>query len=230
MIDKGNLTDIFFDLDHTLWDFEANSAATFKQLFSNYNFTFDTKDFMKVYTPINHLYWKSYRDYKISTEELRFGRLQKTFEALGTPQNKAIIDALSNDYIEHLSTYTYVFEGTILLLNYLKAKYRLHIITNGFENVQQKKMANSGLAPYFEVVLTAEKAGVKKPHPAIFNQALSLAQTHAENALMIGDSYEADIEGAIALGMQAIQFNSHNEPLHDHCLIVENLADIQQYL
>ena len=91
-------------------------------------------------------------------------------------------------------------------------------------------MANAGLAPYFEVVLTAEKAGVKKPHPDIFNQALALAETTAKNALMIGDSFEADIEGAIALGMQAIQFNSHDEPSHNHCPIVENLAEIKQYL
>ncbi len=230
MIDKHKLTDIFFDLDHTLWDFEANSQATFDQLLAAYSFPFNTATFMEAYGPINHAFWKLYRENKITTEELRFVRLQKTFEAVNCPQNDKVITVLSEGYINQLSTHTHIFEGTIDLLDYLKPNYRLHIITNGFENVQQKKMANAGLAPYFEVVLTAEKAGVKKPHPDIFNQALALAETTAKNALMIGDSFEADIEGAIALGMQAIQFNSHDEALHNHCPIVENLAEIKQYL
>ena len=230
MINKTHLTDIFFDLDHTLWDFEANSYATFNQILSDHNFSFDTATFMQAYSPINHAFWKLYRENKITTEELRFVRLQKTFEAIKQPQKVAMINVLSNAYINQLSTHTHIFEGTIELLEYLKPKYQLHIITNGFENVQQKKMANAGLAPYFDVVLTAEKAGVKKPHPVIFEQALSMAQTSASKSLMIGDSYEADIKGAIDLGMQAIQFNSHQEPWHSHCPMVDNLAEIQQYL
>lgn len=230
MINKTHLTDIFFDLDHTLWDFEANSYATFNQILSDHNFSFDTATFMQAYSPINHAFWKLYRENKITTEELRFVRLQKTFEAIKQPQKVAMINVLSNAYINQLSTHTHIFEGTIELLEYLKPKYQLHIITNGFENVQQKKMANAGLAPYFDVVLTAEKAGVKKPHPVIFEQALSMAQTSASKSLMIGDSYEADIKGAIDLGMQAIQFNSHQEPWHSHCLMVDNLSEIHQYL
>ncbi len=230
MINKTQLTDVFFDLDHTLWDFEANSEATFEQLFSAYNFSFDTATFMQVYSPINHAFWKLYRENKITTEELRFVRLQKTFEALNHPQEDSLINILSDGYIAQLSTHTHLFEGTLALLDYLKPKYRLHIITNGFENVQQKKMENSGLAPYFDQVLTAEKAGVKKPHPNIFKQALALANTTADKAIMIGDSYEADIEGALAMGMQAIQFNSHQEPFHLHCPLVEKLIEIQQYL
>jgi putative hydrolase of the HAD superfamily len=230
MINKTHLTDIFFDLDHTLWDFEVNSFATFNQILSDHNFPFETATFMKAYSPINHAFWKLYRENKITTEELRFVRLQKTFEAIKQPQNTAMINTLSNAYINQLSTHTHIFEGTIELLEYLNPNYRLHIITNGFENIQQKKMANAGLAPYFDVVLTAEKAGVKKPHPVIFEQALSMAHTSASKSLMIGDSYEADIAGAIALGMQAIHFNSHNESWHNHCPIVANLAEIQQYL
>ena len=230
MINKTHLTDIFFDLDHTLWDFEANSFATFNQILSDHNFPFETATFMEAYSPINHAFWKLYRENKITTEELRFVRLQKTFEAIKLPQNAAMINTLSNAYINQLSTHTHIFEGTIELLEYLKPNYRLHIITNGFENVQQKKIANAGLAPYFDVVLTAEKAGVKKPHAVIFEQALSMAHTSVSKSLMIGDSYEAYIVGAIALGMQAIQFNRHNESWHNHCPIVDNLAEIQQYL
>ena len=150
---------------------------TFNQILSDHNFPFETATFMEAYSPINHAFWKLYRENKISTEELRFVRLQKTFEAIKQPQNAAMINTLSNAYINQLSTHTHIFEGTIELLKYLKPNYRLHIITNGFENVQQKKMTNAGLAPYFDVVLTAEKAGVKKPHPVIFEQALHMAHT-----------------------------------------------------
>ena len=230
MIRKDKLTDIFFDLDHTLWDFEMNSAATFNRILKSYSFSFSVDKFMAVYGPINHAYWKEYRENKISTEELRFKRLEKTFIHLGFPQTKKQIVVISEDYIRYLSTYTFLFEGTLDLLNYLKVNYRLHIITNGFEGVQQMKISNAGLAPFFEVVLTADKAGIKKPNPQIFNQALSLAGTTSKNALMIGDSYEADIKGALALGMQAIHFNSHQEPLHTHCPIVNHLSEIAQYL
>jgi len=123
-----------------------------------------------------------------------------------------------------------LFTGTLGLLEKLQKQYRLHIITNGFEQVQQKKIKNAGIADFFEVVLTAEKAGIKKPASAIFKQALAMADSSPEKALMIGDSYEADIAAALALGMQAIHFNSHEEPLHDNCLVVDSLGAIEEYL
>ncbi len=230
MIKKDKLTDVFFDLDHTLWDFEMNSAATFNHILAPYGFHFTVEDFMEVYSPINHAYWKQYRENVISTEVLRFKRLEDTFIQLGYPQSSLVINQISDDYITNLSTYTYLFKGTIDLLTELKQRYRLHIITNGFEGVQQKKISNAGLGSFFEVVLTAEKAGIKKPSPIIYNKALDLACTKAENALMIGDSFEADIEGALTVGMQAIHFNSHQEPYHTHCPIVNELTEIRQYL
>jgi len=230
MINKDSITDLFFDLDHTLWDFETNSQHTFASILAPYAFPFTIEKFMEAYTPINHAFWKLYRENKISTLELRLSRLEKTFETLGAPQTPAVLQSLSDAYIDQLSTHTHLFEGTIELLDYLKTNYRLHIITNGFEQVQQKKMDNSGIAHYFDVVLTAERAGVKKPHSAIFEKALEEAGVEAKNSLMIGDSYEADIAGAVALGMQAIHFNSHHEATHKACPMVESLAEIREYL
>ena len=230
MIRKDKITDIFFDLDHTLWDFEANSAATFENILPPFNFPFSSQTFMTVYSPINHAYWKLYRENRITTEELRFVRLQKTFESLGYPQSDEVIHRISDTYIDQLSTHTHLFTGTLGLLEKLQKQYRLHIITNGFEQVQQKKIKNAGIADFFEVVLTAEKAGIKKPASAIFKQALAMADSSPEKALMIGDSYEADIAAALALGMQAIHFNSHEEPLHDNCLVVDSLGAIEEYL
>ena len=121
-------------------------------------------------------------------------RLEKTFETLGAPQTPAVLQSLSDAYIDQLSTHTHLFEGTIELLDYLKSNYRLHIITNGFEQVQQKKMDNSGIAHYFDVVLTAERAGVKTTL-SYASRKNREAGVEAKNSLMIGDSYEADIAG-----------------------------------
>ena len=149
---------------------------------------------------------------------------------MGITPSAKLIDEISKLYIERLSKHTHLFKDTVALLEYLFSKYKLHIITNGFENVQQRKLQNSGIARFFDVVLTAEKAGCKKPHPTIFITALEEAKVLPENALMIGDSLEADIQGALKLGMQAIHFNSHSEDLHQECLIVNELAVLMDIL
>ena len=188
MIPKEQLTDIFFDLDHTLWDFEKNSALTFDFIFKELNLSIDLKDFLNHYNPINHYYWKLYRENKISQEELRFNRLAKTFETLKFDIAHPQINQIAALYIEKLSTFTHVFEGAHELLQNLSKDYSLHIITNGFESAQHYKLANSGLQPYFEFTFTAEKVGFKKPHPKIFETAIQATQARVEHSLMVGDS------------------------------------------
>ena len=230
MINSHKVQHIFFDLDHTLWDFEKNSGATFKSIFEELNFEFSLEQFLDFYNPINHYYWKQYRENKISEVELRYLRLEKTFEAMEVPSTAALIDRVSELYIQRLSTHTELFEGTVSVLEYLSSKYILHIITNGFEHVQQRKIENSGIARFFKIVLTAEKIGFKKPHPTIFLSALRTAEVLPEHAMMIGDSLEADIQGALKLGMQAIHFNSHMEAYHEECLIIDQLSDLTNLL
>lgn len=229
-MDKNKVAHIFFDLDHTLWDFETNSAATFHQIFQEYSFPFSVEKFMRVYSPINHAYWKLYRENRIDEIQLRQLRLEKTFEALSFSASQDTITHVADQYIEQLSTQTHLFKGTKSLLAGLAAQYSLHIITNGFENVQQRKLKNAGIDQFFDVVLTAEKAGVKKPNPKIYKTAMDLANANPTISLMIGDSREADIEGALAIGMQALHFNSHGEEQHDLCPIVDSLAEISNYL
>ena len=226
MPDKNQITDVFFDLDHTLWDFEKNSALTFEKIFDQLKINLNLNGFLEAYEGINHHYWKLYRENKIPQEELRHKRLIKTFEAIDFDFDPQKIESISDQYILHLSTFSNLFEGAISLLDGLKSKYQLHVITNGFEIVQHHKIKNSGLSSYFKNVFTAEKVGYKKPHPIIFEHALDHTQTNAHNSLMIGDSLEADVLGAMNIGMQAIHFNSHNEPQHDHCPMVENLDEI----
>ena len=228
MINVNRISDIFFDLDHTLWDFEKNSALTFELIFSKLNRKVEIHDFLAHYNPINQNCWRLYRQNKISQKELRIQRLVQTFNALNIEIKVKELKEISNQYIENLSKFPYLFEGANDLLKHLKKNYRLHIITNGFDRVQNFKIKNSGLKPYFNFIFTAEKVGFKKPHPQIFETAMNTVGSTPYSSLMIGDTFEADIQGALKLGMQALHFNSHNEPEHKRCTIIYSLKDIQQ--
>ncbi|MDT0607919.1 YjjG family noncanonical pyrimidine nucleotidase [Croceitalea rosinachiae] len=227
---KNLVTDVFFDLDHTLWDFEKNSALTFKKIFEQNGVNVVLSDFLKVYIPINLQYWKLYREERVTKAELRYQRLKKAFDSLGVYLADDSINILSEDYIEHLSTFNHIFPGTIEILDYLKPNYRLHIITNGFEEIQEKKLRTSNIRDYFEVIVNSEMAGVKKPDPKIFQLALNRAQVEPESALMIGDSLEADIIGAKNLGIHVLHFNSHQEPRHEVSDIIHHLDEIKSFL
>lgn len=202
-----HITDIFFDLDHTLWDFDANSVLAFDKIFKEQHPTLDTNQFVEVYAPINQACWKLYQVDKMTHEELRYQRLKQSFEALQYEISDEAIDKIAHDYIAFLPDNNLLFDGALDVLDYLFPKYNLHIITNGFAEVQYKKMANSGLESYFKTVTNSEMAGVKKPHPNIFEFALSLAKVDKENAIMIGDCIDADVRGAIEFGMEAILFD-----------------------
>lgn len=225
-----NITDIFFDLDHTLWDFEKNSALTFTKIFELHDLDLDNDKFLKKYVPINFKYWKLYREVKITKEALRFARLDETFKALDITVSSNLIYKIADDYIKYLSTFNNLIPGTIEVLEALRPKYRLHIITNGFDEVQYKKMEGSNIIHYFQTITNSEIAGVKKPNPKIFNFALNLANAKPENSLMIGDSFEADVEGALNIGMHAIYFNpesiNHNETIKQ----ISKLSQLKEML
>jgi len=226
----NNKKHIFFDLDHTLWDFDKNSALTFEKIFSLNGIEIDLNSFLEVYVPINFNYWKLYREEKIDKKNLKFARLNDTFKALELKISSRIIHKLSDDYITYLSTFNHLFSGTIELLEFLFAKYKLHIITNGFKEAQQAKLNQSNIDHYFLTVTNSEMVGVKKPNPKIFHHALHMANATIENSIMIGDNLEADILGALNIGMDAICFNYHNEVLASDLIGVDHLLEIKNYL
>ncbi len=217
-------------MDHTLWDFDKNSALTFDKIFRQHQLDIVLEDFLKFYEPINLEYWKLYREERIDKASLRYGRLSDTFEKIGFNSNDALINRLSEDYITNLSSFNYLFEGTISILDYLQTKYRLHIITNGFAEAQQKKLENSKIDGYFLTVTNSEMVGVKKPNPKIFNFAIESADVLPENSLMIGDNLEADVMGALDFGMDAICFNIHDQTLNNDIKQIKNLLELKQYL
>ena len=201
---NNKIKHIFFDLDHTLWDFETNSALTFEKIFKECQVDMAVDKFMVHYMPINHQYWKLYRENKIEQEELRYCRLEDTFKAINFDASSKLIGTLSEQYILNLSDQTALLPYAKETLAYLNDKYELHIITNGFDQIQYKKLRNSDIDDYFNTVTTAEEVTFKKPHPRVFYHALEKAKADKKESLMIGDSLEADIQGAIQIGMEAI--------------------------
>ena len=175
---KTNYRHLFFDLDHTLWDFETNSQQVLSRLFiehnleGNYNIT--EKDFISKYSEINADMWNRFHRNEISRDELKVSRFGKTFEYFGI-QAPALEKIFPERYLELLPQQNRLFPDAYQVLDYLKPKYKLHLITNGFEKVQRSKLFHSCLEPYFEVMVISELTGFKKPEPGIFQYALENA-------------------------------------------------------
>ncbi|MDO6470134.1 YjjG family noncanonical pyrimidine nucleotidase [Maribacter sp. 1_MG-2023] len=227
---ENKVTDVFFDLDHTLWDFDKNSALTFEKIFNDHKVGVELQDFLEVYVPANLKFWRLFREDKITKSELRYQRLKSVFDTMGHPATDDLIHLLSEEYINHLSSFNALFPNAISVLDYLQPKYKLHIITNGFQEVQDKKLRNSGIHSYFDQIIDSEMAGAKKPNPVIFNMALNRAGVVPEKSIMIGDSLEADILGAKSLGFHTIHFNAHREETHDLAPIIYDLQEIKSFL
>jgi putative hydrolase of the HAD superfamily len=224
------ITDVFFDLDHTLWDFDKNSALTFRKIFELNKVEANIDAFLHYYEPINLKYWRLYRDDKIDKTNLRYERLSETFKLLNFKVEDQLINKLSEDYIAHLSSFNHLFENTFEILDYLSLNYNLHIITNGFDEVQYKKMSHAKIDHYFKTITNSEIAGVKKPNPEIFNFALKLANTTVNKSVMIGDSYEADILGAKNIGMDVVFFDLRNMTVDANIRQINNLIQLKNYL
>jgi putative hydrolase of the HAD superfamily len=224
------ITDVFFDLDHTLWDFDRNSEMAFQQIFSDRFPAIRCSDFIEKYIPINQNCWKLYQNDQITHVELRYNRLKFSFDALGISVSDSDIDDIANEYIECLPNNNYLFEGAVEVLEYLKPKYKLHIITNGFASVQEKKIRNAALSDYFTTITNSELAGVKKPNSIIFDYAVNLAQTRKENSIMIGDCLDADVNGALNAGLDAIFFNEKKTQVSENIKQITNLLELKKYL
>lgn len=224
------ITDVFFDLDHTLWDFERNSALAFKKVFEMHQVTVSLDQFLQHYIPLNKLYWEKYRKEEVTQKQLRYGRLKDTFDLLNYTISDSAIDQLSEAYIQELPNNNFLYEGALEILDYLQVKYRLHIITNGFQSVQDGKLTNSGIGKYFQTVTNSETAGVKKPNPIIFEKAMQKAGCFPHQSIMIGDCLEADVQGALDVGMRAVFFNEFQIEVPNHIQQVHHLIELKKHL
>ena len=212
---------IFFDLDRTLWDFEANAYKTLLELYEDYALRkkgiSDVDVFIDNYKMHNERLWELYRDDKVEKDVLRSSRFKLTLQDFGI-YDDPLASELGDQYIQKCPLKTHVFPFTYQVLDYLKEKYHLHIITNGFEEVQHVKLEQSKLLHYFEQIVTSEQVGVKKPNPEIFRYALVKAFCKPDESIMIGDDLPVDILGAKAMGMHQVYFNpektAHQESIN----------------
>jgi putative hydrolase of the HAD superfamily len=203
--------DLFFDLDHTLWDFETNSKETIQELYTTHRLAelgiVDFDGFYNTYSAHNHRLWDRYTKGFMKQEELRWKRVYLSLLDFKVA-NEPLAREMSQAYLEILPNKKHLFPYTIEILEYLKQKdYKMHLITNGFETVQFKKIKNSGIADYFIEVITSEASNSLKPHKDIFEYALKNANATVEKSIMIGDNESADIQGGINIGMDTIFVN-----------------------
>ena len=206
---------LFFDLDHTLWDFETNSHETLKEVFHNHNLhenlTPDFEAFFERYSYHNKKLWDRYHHGYIKQDELRWKRMWHALLDFKNGDEK-LAKLMSLEYLKILPTKKVLFPYAKEIVKYLVEKnYLLHMITNGFEDVQWGKLHNSGIVQYFDEVITSEKAMALKPHAEIFEFALRQAGARLEESIMIGDNLDADIGGAMRFGMDTVFVNHINE-------------------
>lgn len=203
-------TDIFFDLDHTLWDFDRNSAEILQELFHIHKLTElgvpSFEIFFDKYKTRNEMMWEQYRLGKIDKITLRDTRFSLTFWDLGLDAELSPPE-LSEDYIKLGPTKNYLFPHAHEVLQYLKEKYTLHIITNGFEEAQNIKLQSADLTKYFSNIIISEHTGYRKPDIRIFQYAAESANSAAEECVMIGDGLIVDILGAKEAGWDTVYFN-----------------------
>lgn len=227
---RDKIKHIFFDLDHTLWDFDRNSKLAFEALFAQYDINLDLSKFLGIYEPINYDYWAKFRVEEISKQELRLGRLRDSFSRFQLNFSDNELDAMAETYIQELPKNNHLFDGVRQTLHELSPIYKLHIITNGFHGVQHNKLHKSGLIDFFSSVTTSEEVGLKKPNPVIFQKALEKAQADPGESLMVGDTFEADILGAEAVGMHTLFFNYWSVTVPTHYRIIGNIQEIKLHL
>jgi putative hydrolase of the HAD superfamily len=208
---------LFFDLDHTIWDFDKNAEEALHELYVIYGLRdlgLNSPDlFIDTYTRHNHRLWAEYHTGKISKAELREARFKKTFLDLGL-HPEVIPAGFEDAYVKLCPTKTNLFPDAHETLKYLQSKYALHLISNGFQESTTLKISGTNIGSYFENVIISEVVGVNKPDSAIFEHALSRARAVKNESVMIGDSLEADVYGALNFGMDAIYFNPNglNKP------------------
>jgi putative hydrolase of the HAD superfamily len=206
---------LFFDLDHTLWDFETNSRLSLEALYDQFELKKwgidDFERFLAQYTIHNDKLWERYRNGFIKQDELRWKRVWHTLLDFKLADEQ-LARAISIAYLDLLPTRTAVFPHTFEALDYLRSKgYKMHLITNGFEEVQHSKLRHSKLAPYFTHVITSEGSNTLKPKKEIFDFALAKAGAQKEESIMLGDNMEVDIEGASNAGLDQVFVNHKKE-------------------
>lgn len=225
---------IFIDLDDTLWDTRANARESMEEIFFQYNLNehFRSFDFFyEIYNTNNLKLWDLYHFGKITKPQLMRERFLYPLQQGGINDEQLAV-RYGHDFLERTTTKTKLVPHAIELLDYLFPKYRLFILSNGFRELQHRKVANSGMLNYFEKIILSEDAGVNKPHPEIYHYALKTTNSRKNESIMIGDNPETDIAGAHKIKMDQIYFADNQDIILDFepNFTVNSLLDIKRIL
>lgn len=205
---------LFIDLDDTLWDTDANMRQSLSELYEQHQMEkyFDSfEQFDRLYTPHNHNLWSQYHQGEIKKEFLMAERFVYPFSQVGYDIDRVYARQLNDEFMLNTTTKTKLVSGAIELLDYLAVNYKMYILSNGFEEVQYKKLANSGIDKYFDKVILSDQVGYNKPHPKIFDFALKSTNSRKKESIMIGDNFDTDITGAKNSNMDQIFFKNIGE-------------------
>lgn len=230
-----NIRHIFFDLDNTLWDHRKNAVLTLEELFQRkeisdkYNILFN--EFHAKYDEINEDLWVKIRDGIIDKDFLRKHRFYDTFLHFGI-DNEELAQYFEKHFLDEIINFNELIPQTIEILEYLKEKgYQLHVVSNGFHEVTNRKVEKSGLKKYFETVTSAEDAHAMKPDERIFEYSLNLANAEKSESIFIGDDWVADVKGAQNFGLDIIFFDALKENKTEEGLkTIQNLEEIKNFL
>ncbi|MBB1285912.1 noncanonical pyrimidine nucleotidase, YjjG family [Flavisolibacter sp. BT320] len=226
---------LFFDLDHTLWDFDENARITMQQLHVDFNLPekgiHDFDRFHQTYLAHNERLWAEYRNGRIRQDELRLKRMWLCLLDFNVDDEELAMQ-MNELFLQLLPSRNLLFPDTIEVLRYLEQKgYGLHLITNGFEEVQHNKLKNSGLSPFFNVVVTSECSNSLKPQKEIFEYALQKTGATVEESLMIGDALDVDVAGALNIGMDAVHVNyNRKEQDIQPTYTIYHLRELKEFL
>ncbi|MDO9000006.1 MAG: YjjG family noncanonical pyrimidine nucleotidase [Bacteroidota bacterium] len=224
-----NIKHIFFDLDDTLWDFEKNSIYILQQLFLEFDLKHklktDFENFAGIYKTVNLQLWQQYSKKEITKDYLRNRRFNLVFNQFNYDNYDENI-IITEHYLNRAPKGKHLKEGCIETLNYLKQNYHLHIITNGFKEIQGIKIESCGLKDYFKNIIISEEHQLSKPEEKIFRLAEDFAFAKKEECVMIGDNFESDVEGALNAGWKAIYFAPENSIINKGSHI-KNLSELK---
>lgn len=225
---------LFFDLDHTLWDFDKNTSEAIEEIYKIFHFSswsfFTFDDFMKVFHEVNNYLWDKFNHGLIDRIDLRNKRFNLILEKLGVNSNE-IPSGIGEKYLELAPVKSGVIDDTHEILEYLKPNYQLHIISNGFDDVQHSKMKASRIHGYFDVIVTSDSSGHRKPQRGIFDFAMDRAGASLDDSIMIGDNINTDIIGAQNASMDHIYYNPNKIPHSlDVTYEIESLKELRKIL
>lgn len=226
---------VWIDLDDTLWDFKANSRVALGGLYDDYELSrwFDNKPrWIECYERHNHALWDQYNQALIEKEYLMAERFRRPLAEYHSPLADELSRQFDTEYLDRLAECTLLVEGAVDLLIDLKERgYKIGILSNGFTEVQYRKINNSGLAPYIDHVVLSDDIGINKPDVRLYRHAEQIAATDASHCIMIGDNPDTDIAGAIAAGWRAILFDrTQTSVKHPLVPTICRLEDVQSSL